>query len=62
MYRGQGLLDSFSAASSMQKRGNNKEQKPSKKAGLLPEKNQEKIAKSGGTNGGAEDFIKTISY
>ncbi|NWC91076.1 MULTISPECIES: hypothetical protein [unclassified Pseudomonas] len=30
---------------------------PAKKAGLLPEKNQAKNAKSGGT----EDFIKTIS-
>ena len=35
---------------------------PTKKAGHLPEKNQLKNAKSGGTNGGTEYFIKMITY
>jgi hypothetical protein len=36
----------------MQRQDENEEQKPPKKAGLLPEKNQVKITKNGGTNGG----------
>jgi len=36
----------------MQKRGETK----SKKAGFLPEKNQIKTVKNGGTNGGTEGF------
>ncbi|MBV4466369.1 hypothetical protein KVG95_23920 [Pseudomonas sp. SWRI79] len=33
-----------------------------KKSRSLPEKNQGKTPKNGGTNGGAEGFIKTITY
>jgi len=42
----------------MQKR----EENPAKKAGLLPEKNKEKSSKSGGTDGGTEVPIKTLTY